>query len=557
MSDFATSPSGLSLEFVRKLAKRTLKRLRAGDGELLESLQRVLPHLSGVGIEAIADQVKLADIHQALARSHGFANWAAFKHHLESLQPIDAAAAQFLKALRDDDFSEARRLSELHPALADHNIWCAAALGNASAVKAMLDEQPELATANPPGDTRTALYYLTLSRFHTLGSKQAKGLENCAKLLLDAGADANTHILWDSTDPQSKLPVLYCACNVNNVPVVRLLLEHGAEPNDGESIYHAAEHNHRECLELLVEHGGDISSRHPHWDNTPLYFLAGYKEFHPSCKTSELGMRWLLEHGADPNIVSITVPAVISHVTGSKHAERLETPLHRIAAYGRSAEVAQLLIEHGAKVDAPRADGRTPYVMALRSGNRAVAELLTTLGADTTIAGPVDRLLGALAVADEKLARSIVSSNPGIIDGLDAEDRQALALAAEEGRADSIRLLLEFGFAMDWEHEWGGTPLHLAAWHGRPDVVKLLLELGAPVNVKDSTYGSSPLAWAAHGSMNCRKGEDEDYCRVIELLLDAGAERPASLNKWNEPPEVLGSRAVQTLLRQRGFVPLE
>src|SRR5262249_26153912 len=105
-----------------------------------------------------------------------------------------------------------------------------------------------------------------------------------------------------------------------------------------------------------------------------------------------------------------------------------------------------------------------------------------------------------------------------------------------------------------WEAAWAGTPLHHAAWLGRPDLVKHLLAIGAPVNARDSRYGSSPIAWAAHGSVNCRSADD-DYVAVVNLLLDAGSTRESSINRWDEPPESMSSRAVALALRKRGFAP--
>jgi hypothetical protein len=86
------------------------------------------------------------------------------------------------------------------------------------------------------------------------------------------------------------------------------------------------------------------------------------------------------------------------------------------------------------------------------------------------------------------------------------------------------------------------------------DVVRELLAVGAPIQIRDKTYGSTPLAWAAHGSNNCREADD-DYIAIIDLLLQAGSERAPSYNHWNEPPENLASDAVADHLRARGFVP--
>src|SRR5262249_49488484 len=125
-----------------------------------------------------------------------------------------------------------------------------------------------------------------------------------ARRLLALGADANTYSLANAGDPGSKLSVLYRASAQGNAAVVKLLLDQGASPNDGESAYHAAEHDHRDVLALLVAHGAEISAAQQPWNNTVLYFLAGYGPGHPNVATVHSGMKWLLEHGADPNVPS-------------------------------------------------------------------------------------------------------------------------------------------------------------------------------------------------------------------------------------------------------------
>ena len=359
----------------------------------------------------------------------------------------------------------------------------------------------------------------------------------CARrqALLAQGADPNTYTLWKPEDPGSKLPALYYAAVANNVPLVRLLLERGADPNDGESTYHAAELDHREVLELLLAHGADLSGAHRQWNNTPLNFLAGYRESHSGCERATRGMRWLLEHGADPNVTSY---------------EKAETPLHSVACHGRSPGVAEMLLEFGAELDKPRADGRTAYALAVRTGNAAMADFLRRRGADPGRLSPVDELLGACMRADEGAAREILARHPGLLSELRAEDLSVIGIAAEEGREASVRLMVELGFDLGREGEWCGTPLHHAAWHGSVGMVRMLLALGAPVNVRDREFGSSPLAWAAHGSANCRQADD-DYCAVVELLLDAGADRATSFNRGGERPEDLATPRVAALIASR------
>ena len=97
------------------------------------------------------------------------------------------------------------------------------------------------------------------------------------------------------------------------------------------------------------------------------------------------------------------------------------------------------------------------------------------------------------------------------------------------------------------------TPLHWAAWNGRVELTRLLIEQGAPVNTRDASYGSSPIAWACHGSTNTSHGVDADYVAIVGQLLDAGATRAESYNRWNEAPESMACPAVVGALKERGF----
>ncbi|MBU6365215.1 MAG: ankyrin repeat domain-containing protein, partial [Gemmatimonadetes bacterium] len=370
---------------------------------------------------------------------------------------------------------------------------------------------------------------------------------DAVRALLAAGASPNATLPVGDDPALLPVPVLYLACVLGHAEVAAVLLEAGANPNDGESVYHAAEHDHRACLALLAAHGADLSARHPHWDNTPLYFLAGYPPDHPRADTVARGMAWLLAHGADP--------AVASHVRTADDGTPgvAEQPLHRLAANGWDGDRARELVAHGAPVDAPRGDGRTALALAVRDGNVAMADTLRALGADVARVSAVDRLIGAAMTGDADAVAQLRTAHPEVEPFLAAPrataDHHALLRACQLDREAGVRLLVALGWSLRQEGPWGGTALHWAAWHGRPRIVGALLALGAPVDQRDSQYGSSPIAWGAHGSAFGRAAADADYVAVIRLLAAAGASRAPSFNRWNESPESMAAPAVAEALR--------
>jgi ankyrin repeat protein len=420
---------------------------------------------------------------------------------------ISETISRFITTVSDGNMDEARALLAAEPDMPQHDINVAAIVGDADSVARLLAEDPSRATAEGGPRSWAPLLYLAHSRFHRDDPARAEGIARAAKLLLDHGADTNTSYI-DPAFPDSPLTVLYVATGVTNNPALaRVLLEEGANPNDSESIYHAAEANNRECLEILLEHGCDISSRGKLWGNTPLYFLMGHWEDSPIGATSTEGIRWLLEHGADPNVTSYDCE---------------ETPLHLAARSGRSRATAELLLRHGADPNRQAKNGRTPHTMAERSGNQAVTELLLEHGAvdQCTL---VDRFLGACSRGDADGARAMISEHPNLVAGLDADDLGLLATAGALNRIDAVRTMLDAGFDVAARGEQGGTVLHHAAWWGHPDVVDLILEHNPPLEVRCTAYEGTPLDWAVHGSFSSPNRDTGDYVSIVESILAAGA----------------------------------
>jgi ankyrin repeat protein len=82
----------------------------------------------------------------------------------------------------------------------------------------------------------------------------------------------------------------------------------------------------------------------------------------------------------------------------------------------------------------------------------------------------------------------------------------ALTWAAVNGRVASIRTLVELGADPDQRGTFGGpshgegvVALHLAAQNGQTEAVRTLLELGADPTLRDALHGGDAAGWASFG----------------------------------------------------------
>ncbi|PGH07167.1 hypothetical protein GX51_01954 [Blastomyces parvus] len=93
----------------------------------------------------------------------------------------------------------------------------------------------------------------------------------------------------------------------------------------------------------------------------------------------------------------------------------------------------------------------------------------------------------------------------------DTEGKMALHLSAENGHANIVRCLLDFGSEIDRPDGSGATALHYAAATGNVDVISILLERGADGNITD-IQGRTALHIAA----------ERGHETAVKILIQSG-----------------------------------
>jgi uncharacterized protein len=187
------------------MSKRLFEAIAAGDEDAVRELLDARPELAG-------------------------------ERNEDELSPV-------LHALYTGNSALVEPILDANPAL---DVFDAAAVGRTRGLEELLEPEPALARAWSP-DGFTALHYAAFF-----------GQEEAARVLLESGAQVGL-VARNAT---LHVTPLHSAAAGRHPGIVRLLLEHGADPNAAQDggftpLHSAAQNDDRESVEALLEAGAD------------------------------------------------------------------------------------------------------------------------------------------------------------------------------------------------------------------------------------------------------------------------------------------------------------
>lgn len=354
----------------------------------------------------------------------------------------------------------------------------------------------------------------------------------------------------------------------NHAPMVEVLLEFGADPNQRSAWWaggfhplHIAEGDAAEAL--LAAGSIPDACGLAHLDRAPA--LAAMIAARPACvherggdgqtplhfaKSREV-VDLLLAHGADIDARDVDHRSTAAEWMLSPSPGRGRTLLSRyLVERGASADIF-LCAAHGLTTRARTILAADPTALSLRTGAGAYGEqppsshhiYFWSLGADVTpvrvaaafghhdtreamlaFASPAQRLVDLCLRGEADEARAMVAADSRLIASLGADDHRALADAAWRRDEHAVALLLDLGFDPAAAGVDSGTALHCAAWQGAVRIVEVLLRHPSAASLiasRESRHGGTPLGWCCHGSLFGDRAQD--HAGVAVRLLAAGA----------------------------------
>ncbi len=495
-------PDRPHLDHLKKQAKTLLDGIRRRAPDALERIRIALPAAAGRDHAAIAAMdLRLHDAQSCIAREYGFESWTQLKDYvaLQGASADNAARRQqwqrwaFGHGYQPAKPQLAKRLLREHPQLLAGDPVLACAIGDVATVEAAIAAHPAWANAARADNGMAPLVCATFSAL-VARPDRATGIRACVDRLLAAGADPDVR-WYDPQLPGDPLSALYGAAGRNHdVAITERLLRAGADPNDNESLYHAAEVADPTLVRLLLEAGARVTG-----SNALFRALDG--EFPDT-------VRLMLAHGGDANEPG----------PGG-------CPLLHAIRRRRSPVVIGLLLDAGADPSVRNDHGVSALRLARSLGLDAVAERLLQAGAEPEEERPTDTLLAACARADRAAVQDMLAETPDLIGQLHPMELRLLPELAAAGQEAAVRLMVEAGWPIATRGgDIDGSALNWAVFRGNASLAAFLLAHGAHYDERhgfhDNVYGTLSFASQAETTPG------GDWLACAKALADAGSPLP-------------------------------
>ena len=355
------------------------------------------------------------------------------------------------------------------------------------------------------GGGKPMVAYWPDDRLHTpLHQAALSGDYDQAATLIAAGADVNAR------DENGAAPLQY-AVRASHLDIVTLLLTQGADVNTadriGETPLYAAALHDTPIVEVLLAHRADPNG-HERLGRTPLSQAVYWGNLQAA--------RLIVTHGGQyrysPLLTAIAqgetkkVKQVIHQDAALVNAVNVDrvTPLYQAVTWGRW-DIARLLLENGASIDAPSDHGvrqpdRSPFGQNLPGADQ---HFITFRATETP-------LLQAIRLQNLESVRLLLDHGARVNGPAQAEVT-TLQQAVQTRNTSLVRILLTAGAAVNGKAPTGYPPLFLAVLNNDPAMTDLLLDHGADIHAK--LADGTTLLHTAAGAENLP---------LVTRLLDAG-----------------------------------
>ena len=309
--------------------------------------------------------------------------------------------------------------------------------------------------------------------------------------------------------------------------------------------------------QVLIDAGADIETNDD-LGRSPLLVACFSGKFHATVKM-------LVEASADVRVTDnegetcLTLAAwnghteTVRYLVGLKNvdvnhkAADCRSALH-CAVDGKYPDVAKVLIDAGADIEAKNNLGRSPLHWASENGELALVKILVRAGAEVRVADNEGDTCLTLAAyfGETETVRYLVSLPEVDMNQRGLSGRTALHNAVLKVHAAMVELLIDAGADIETKDEMGRSPLHVACRSGELAVVKMLVEAGAGVCVTDNG-GETCLTLAAFRGQNkvvrylvglpevyvnhrtraghtaLQRARQKQHAGVVQVLLEHGA----------------------------------
>ncbi len=314
--------------------------------------------------------------------------------------------------------------------------------------------------------------------------------ENAVKLLIELGARA------DARDEKGNTALMQAA-EINASPsLLRFLLKQEltdaeARNHDGDTALSlAAQNGYVDAAEVLIKQGKVNPNDKVKNGKTVLMLAAagnkinmirllannkanpnltddnGDSALKAAVAANQLNtVRMLLNQGANPNI---------------KDSDGL-TPLQVAVRRNPKTDIMLCLLRSGADASVKDSEGKTILQIAAANSERFNHSASGILKDGTYVQKNEDKFLQAAARGNTKTVLSMLKKNPELISARDIAGANALILAGENGRTETMKALLEQGANANSRNFNGRSLLMHLAETGTPETIRMALKAGAKI----------------------------------------------------------------------------